>query len=435
VTDRGAKTRIQAAAGDRARVALLTPTGADGAVTQRVLASAGFDAYLCSDIAAATEAITGDIVAIVIAEEALNARARARLLEVLREQPQWSDLPVIVLAGQRGPGETLNAELEELTLRANVTVLERPVRIATLVTTLRAAERARRRQFELRRHLEERRQAEETLRESEARLRLAMLDAEEANRAKTEFLTTMSHELRTPLNAIGGYAQLLSLGIRGPLSDEQRQDLERIDKSQRHLLSLINDILNFAKLEAGRVDFEIEPVSISAILADLEPLVMPQLREKQLHYDDHRHECAAVVLADEEKVRQILLNLLSNAIKFTQPGGTIEIQVEGEREAASLAASDTVSLTVSDTGIGIAQEKLAAIFEPFVQLGRRLASTHEGTGLGLSISRNLARGMGGDLVAHSDAGRGARFTLELRRAPTSAVDVQASARDGERQSA
>ena len=412
--------------GDRARVALLTPTGADGEVTQRVLAKAGFDGYLCAHITAAANAIADDVVALVVAEEALNAPARARLGEALQQQPQWSDVPVIVLAGQRGPGEMLSPELEELTRQANVTVLERPVRIATLVTTLRSAERARRRQFELRRHLEQRHEAEETLRESEARLRVAMREAEDANRAKTEFLTTMSHELRTPLNAIGGYAQLLSLGIRGPLSDEQRRDLERIDKSQRHLLSLINDILNFAKLEAGRVDFEIEAVPVGAVLASIEPLVMPQLREKQIRYDDHRLACDATVLGDEEKIRQILLNLLSNAIKFTQPGGAIDV--------VSQSNGDTVSIIVSDTGVGIASEKLGAIFEPFVQVGRRLASTHEGTGLGLSISRNLARGMGGDLVAESESGRGARFTLLLRRAPAETAASQISAREDEARS-
>jgi signal transduction histidine kinase len=411
---------------DRARVALLTPTGADGEVTQRVLGKAGFNGYLCADVTAAANAIADDVVALVVAEEALNAPARTRLFEALQQQPQWSDVPVIVLAGQRGPGETLSPELEELTMRANVTVLERPVRVATLVTTLRSAERARRRQFELRRHLEQRHEAEETLRESEARLRLAMREAEDANRAKTEFLTTMSHELRTPLNAIGGYAQLLSLGIRGPLSDEQRQDLERIDKSQRHLLSLINDILNFAKLEAGRVDFEIEAVPVAAVLASIEPLVMPQLREKQIRYDDHRQGCDAVVLGDEEKVRQVLLNLLSNAIKFTQPGGAIDVACE--------SVDDTVSIIVADTGVGIAREKLGAIFEPFVQVGRRLGSTHEGTGLGLSISRNLARGMGGDLVAESEIGQGARFTLLLRRAPTVTSSTQISSREDEARS-
>ena len=412
---------------EHARVALLMPTGADASVTQRVLAKAGFEAHPCADIDAAALALSGDTVALVVAEEALNTWARAHLLDALHHQPPWSDIPVIVLAGQRGPAETLSPDLQELTTRVNLTVLERPVRIATLVTTLRSAERARRRQFELRQYLDERREAEETLRQSEARLRIAMREAEEANRAKTEFLTTMSHELRTPLNAIGGYAQLLSLGIRGPLSDEQRRDLERIDKSQRHLLSLINDILNFAKLEAGRVDFDIVPISMSAVLAGIEPLVTPQLSEKALRYDDHRAACDAVVLADDEKVRQVLLNLLSNAIKFTPAGGSIEVECT--------SAGDTVSIAVSDTGIGIPEEKLGAIFEPFVQVGRRLASTHEGTGLGLSISRNLARGMGGDLVAHSEIGGGARFTLLLRRAPGSLVARQSPAHDAEAQPA
>src|SRR5690348_9383267 len=178
---------------NRGRVALLTPTGADASVIQRVLAGAGFEAHACADIVAAARAISDEVVALVVAEEALTAGARARIFEALQQQPPWSDVPVIVLAGQRGPGESLGAELEELTTRANVTVLERPVRIATLVTTLRSAERARRRQFELRRYLDERREAEQTLREGEARLRAAIQQAEEANRAKTEFLTTMSH--------------------------------------------------------------------------------------------------------------------------------------------------------------------------------------------------------------------------------------------------
>ena len=376
-------------------------------MTQRVLAAAGFDATVCTNVEELCRAILDDVVALVVAEEALVPRARALLLEELQRQPPWSDVPVVVLASQRGPGESLTPDVEDLTRRANVTVLERPVRVATLVTTLRSAERARNRQFELRRYLGERQAAEETLRESEARLRAATRQAEDANRAKTEFLATMSHELRTPLNAIAGYAQLLTLGVRGPLTEDQRQDLERIDKSQRHLLSLINDILNFAKLEAGRVDYEIGNVSVSAILASLEPLVTPQLQAKDLRYEDHRPSCNATLRGDEEKVRQILLNLLSNAIKFTPAGGTIAVECEN--------GVDMVSITVSDDGVGIAHEKLGAIFEPFVQVGRRLASAHEGTGLGLSISRNLARAMGGDLVVDSELGRGARFTLSLPR--------------------
>ena len=396
-------------------VALVMPSGADAVVTERILAKAGFVTQPYGDIAAACAVFGPQLETLIITEEALTADARAVLMDCLARQPAWSDVPVIVLAGRRGPSDVLSPQLEELTTSANVTILERPVRVATLVTTLRAARRARRRQFEVRQYLEERRAAEETLRESERRLRLAREQAEEANRVKTEFLAVMSHELRTPLNAIGGYAQLLSLGIRGPLTQEQRQDLERIDRSQRHLLSLINDILNFAKLEAGRVDFEIEPVELRGVLDSLEALVMPLLRAKDIRYDDRGRARDAMVLADEEKVRQILLNLLSNAIKFTAAGGAIEIDCGGD--------DATVHITVTDSGIGIAPEKLGAIFEPFVQLERKLASTHEGTGLGLSISRNLARAMGGDLVVESSPGHGARFTLSLPRAATAARSV------------
>ena len=401
----------RAAEAETTGVALVMPSGADAVVTERILGKAGFVTHAYGDITTACASLGTDLETLIIAEEALTTDARSHLVECLARQPPWSDVPVIVLASRRGLSYGLSPQLEELTTSANMTILERPVRVATLVTTLRAARRARRRQFEVRQYLEAQRAAEETLRESERRLRLAREQAEEANRAKTEFLAVMSHELRTPLNAIGGYAQLLSLGIRGPLTDEQRQDLERIDRSQRHLLSLINDILNFAKLEAGRVDFDIEPVELRGVLASLEALVMPLLRAKSIRYDDRPRACDAVVLADEEKVRQILLNLLSNAIKFTAAGGTIEIGCGGD--------ADTVRVTVTDSGIGIAPEKLGAIFEPFVQLERKLASTHEGTGLGLSISRNLARAMGGDLVAESAPGRGARFTLSLPRAAVS----------------
>ena len=396
-----------------AGVALVMPSGADAIVTERILGKAGFATQPYADIASACRTLGAGVETLIITEEALTLEARTLLVDCLMRQPAWSDVPVIVLAGRRGPSDVLSLQLEELTTSANVTILERPVRIATLVTTLRAALRARRRQLEVRQYLEERQAAEETLRESERRLRQAREQAEEANRVKTEFLAVMSHELRTPLNAIGGYAQLLSLGIRGPLTDEQRQDLERIDRSQRHLLSLINDILNFAKLEAGRVDFEIEPVELRGVLESLEALVMPLLRAKEIRYDDRGRACDAVVLADEEKVRQILLNLLSNAIKFTAAGGAIEIDCQGD--------AATVRITVTDSGIGIAAEKLGAIFEPFVQLERKLATTHEGTGLGLSISRNLARAMHGDLVAESTPGHGARFTLSLPRARPAAT--------------
>jgi PAS domain S-box-containing protein len=236
----------------------------------------------------------------------------------------------------------------------------------------------------------------------------ARAEAELANKAKTDFLATMSHELRTPLNAIAGYAELLEVGIHGPITEKQRESLSRIQRSQRHLLSLINDVLNFAKLSAGRVEYEITDVPVRKAVDQVEELVTVQLQEKALEFS--RDDCSdgRVVRADADKVQQILLNLLSNSIKFTPQGGRITVSCDGD--------DTTVSIAVEDSGIGIPADRLTQIFEPFVQVDRRLSSRHEGTGLGLAISRDLARAMGGDIVVRSEIGRGSTFTVTLPRA-------------------
>jgi len=240
-------------------------------------------------------------------------------------------------------------------------------------------------------------------------LEAARAEAETANRVKSDFLATMSHELRTPLNAIGGYSALLLEGVRGELSDEQRADVARIQRSGRHLLGLINDILNFAKLEAGRVEFRSQDVDVAQLLASLEDLIRPQVDGKRLSYT---HECpsgSVVLRGDGEKVRQILLNLVTNAVKFTEPGGEIHVGCD--------VGDDVVRITVRDTGRGIASEHLARIFDPFVQVGReRSPESQQGVGLGLAISRDLAQGMGGSLGAKSTPGEGSAFTLTLPRA-------------------
>ena len=235
----------------------------------------------------------------------------------------------------------------------------------------------------------------------------ARQSAEEANAAKSRFLAAMSHELRTPLNAIAGYAELLDVGIHGTLNDAQRQAIQRIQRSQHHLLSLINDILNFARLEAGRVEYRLADVPMRELLAELESFVAPQLAQRGVAFDCDR-DSELTVRADREKVLQILLNLLSNAIKFTNAGGEVRVRC-GSTER-------TVSIAVDDTGIGIPADRLDAIFEPFVQVHRTLAEPTEGTGLGLAISRDLARGMEGDLTVESAPGKGSSFTLTLPRA-------------------
>ena len=236
--------------------------------------------------------------------------------------------------------------------------------------------------------------------ESEARR-----DAEAANKAKGEFLAMMSHELRTPLNAIDGYAELLELEIRGPLTEGQRNDIGRIRKSQRVLLGLITDILNYVRIEAGQVHYLMEPVRIADLADAVIPLVAPQADLKRLELSVRSSDAPAAAMADSDKLQQVLLNLLSNAVKFTDDGGAVSLE---------WSMYDTrVEVRVADSGIGIPNERLESIFEPFVQVDTSLTRIHHGTGLGLAISRELVRGMGGDLRAESVVGVGSTFTVTL----------------------
>jgi len=234
-----------------------------------------------------------------------------------------------------------------------------------------------------------------------------LAEAEEANRLKSDFLAAMSHELRTPLNAIGGYADLIDLGVGGPITERQHEYLARIRASQQHLLGIISDLLNFSRIEAGQMTYEPADVPIRAMIATVLPLVRPQATTGGLTLEQDDCPDELVVRVDRTKGEQIILNLLSNAVKFTPAGGTVTV--------GCAAAGDHVSVSVRDTGPGIPADKLSAIFEPFVQIGRTLTSAHEGTGLGLAISRDLARAMGGDVTVESVVDVGSTFTLVLPR--------------------
>ena len=380
--------------GPSAAVAIIAPTGRDGMVAERILESNGIAAISRPDVKSGCAALSGgEAGVLMVAEEALDKPARVCLLDFLEHQPSWSDVPIVLLTGTDELSGALPAALDPIIARGNITLLERPVRLATLITILRSAVRARERQFDVR-----------DLVLSERAARTA---AEEANKAKSQFLATMSHELRTPLNAIAGYTQLLELGLHGPVTGAQKEDLQRIDRSQRHLLSLINDILNFAKIEAGRVDVESSTVHVDTLLEGLKEFVEPQLREKQLEFSQCNNDPDVRACADTDKVRQILINLLSNAIKFTPPAGKITLDCK--------ANDKTVTISVADNGNGIPADKLEAIFEPFVQVGRDFNSGQSGTGLGLAISRDLARRMDGDLTVESTPGEGSVFSLTLPR--------------------
>ncbi|MDB4899368.1 MAG: ATP-binding region ATPase domain protein [Gemmatimonadetes bacterium] len=253
------------------------------------------------------------------------------------------------------------------------------------------------------------------LQASNAKLLEARKLAESASRAKSDFLATMSHELRTPLNAIGGHTQLLQMGLRGPVTPAQKEALERIDRSHRRLLGLINDILNLSRIEAGHVEYDLADVSLRAALDEVLPMIEPQLAEHTLGFEICDPAHLPTVRADREKLEQVLLNLLSNAVKFTDPGGRIWIEAVRSEQLPG-----KVLINVVDTGLGIPAHKLEYIFEPFTQVDASHSRIGQGTGLGLAISRDLARGMGGDLRAKSDTGKGSTFTLVLDEAGVAA---------------
>jgi signal transduction histidine kinase len=231
--------------------------------------------------------------------------------------------------------------------------------------------------------------------------------AQDANEAKGRFVNIISHELRTPLGAIGGYAALLDEGIQGALSDGQRDYIARIRHNQMHIVRLVNELLDLAKIESGQLPMTLAAVPVQGVLDSVRTMIEPQVQEGKLQLVVQSCEPTLCLHADSERLKQIVLNLLSNAVKFTPPGGAVRITADATTEA--------VRLRVQDTGVGIPADRLEAVFQPFFQV-EASQSRGTGTGLGLAISRELARAMGGDLTVESVVSHGSTFTLSVPRA-------------------
>jgi PAS domain S-box-containing protein len=340
----------------------------------------------------------------------------------------------VVIHGSRGPYGVLGAHTGRLRgfTRDDVHFLQS---VANVLATA----------IERRRYEEALGSAKRSAEEARSRAEDARRAADEANAAKSQFLATMSHEIRTPINAVLGYTELLEMDLAGPVTDQQRGYLERIQASGRHLLNIVDDVLDLAKVEAGRLSVARTRadahVSVSAALS----LIRPQAAARGIAVSLRcRGDTASPYLGDEDRVRQILVNLLSNAVKFTEPGGRIEVTCErvdrpdGDLQGAAARPEEGAPgggtgwtcIRVADTGIGIAPEKLASVFEPFVQVEGALQTAYTrqqgGTGLGLAISRRLARLMGGDLTARSELDAGSTFTLWLPTAPSDATPVRST---------
>jgi signal transduction histidine kinase/CheY-like chemotaxis protein len=248
----------------------------------------------------------------------------------------------------------------------------------------------------------------------ESELNEAMAVADKANRAKSEFLSSMSHELRTPLNAILGFAQLLETGAPSP-TVTQKRNIDQILKAGWYLLELINEILDLALIESGKLTLSNEPVSLAEVMVECRAMIESQARKRGLGMTFPQFEIARFILADRTRVKQVLINLLFNAIKYNRPQGAVAVE-------CNLVEPDSIRICVRDTGVGLAPEQLAQLFQPFNRLGKE-SSAEEGTGIGLVVTKRLVELMGGTIGADSTVGVGSVFWVEfpLTSAPQFAV--------------
>ena len=254
------------------------------------------------------------------------------------------------------------------------------------------------------RDVTERKRLDQVLREKNVELESARQVADKANLAKSDFLSSMSHELRSPLNAILGFAQLMESGAPAP-TPSQRASIEQILQAGWYLLELINEILDLALIESGKLSLSLEPISLSEVLLDCQAMIEPQAQKSGIRVSFAQFEGPCFVRADRTRMKQVLVNLLSNAIKYNRAGGTIDVRFSAE-------SPQRLRISVHDTGEGLSADKLAQLFEPFNRLGQE-ASAEEGTGIGLVVSKRLVELMGGDIGVQSTVGVGSVFWIEL----------------------
>ena len=391
-----------ARAGDD-HILILAPTGNDGEVTSSLLTDAGLRTEICDSLEALTER-TEAAGAMLIAEEALVPPGVWALVEAVRRQPTWSDLPLVVLTNRGDGTDTPISALRVIEAMGNVTLLERPVRVVTLLSAMQSALRARRRQYEVRDHLEERRRAEAERERLLARERAARAEVEAANRAKDEFLAVLSHELRTPLQPILGWVKLL----RNDTIDAStlQRGLETIERNARTQAQIVEDLLDVSRVIIGKLRLDSRPVTMRLVVEAAVDAVRASADAKSIVIDAALPGHSPVVAGDSNRLQQVVWNLLSNAVAFTPEGGRVTVHLEQMgREAV---------VRVVDTGQGIAPHFLPQIFERFRQADSTSTRRHGGLGLGLAIVRHLVELHGGSVQADSAGeGRGATFTIRL----------------------
>jgi signal transduction histidine kinase/ActR/RegA family two-component response regulator len=377
------------------RVLVLALTTRDGATTRELLSSAGVDSEVCADFGGLLRELALGAAATVIAEERITPRDSARLATLLAQQPPWSDLPVLLLTRE---GADSPAARDAVSNLGNVTLLERPLRISTLLSAVRTATRARKRQYQIRGYLEERERAAEALRAADQR--------------KDEFLATLGHELRNPLAPLLTGLQLLRMGTTTDAAAGRVTAV--MERQVDHLVRLVDDLLEVSRITRGVIDVQREPVDLATLLRSAVDTTRPMFdaQEHELHVQLPREQIT--ISGDAVRLTQVFANLLTNAAKYTNQGGRIELE--------ALRLGGNAVIRVRDNGIGIAPGHLRSVFEMFMQVDRSNRRAQGGLGIGLTLVRSLVQMHGGTVTAHSAGpGSGSEFVVTLPVLETQSV--------------
>ena len=379
------------------RILILTPTGRDAELSARFLEEAKLSPYICDDIEHLCEQIVAGSGVVFLTEESLTAHAFACLARVLHGQANWSDIPIILLTSG-GSESPANAEaLRLLEAIGNVNLIERPVRMTTLLSTMKAALRARNRQYDVREHMENELHTKQELEK-------AVTKIEEASRLKDEFLATVSHELRTPLNAVLGWARLLRSNNLDKADGERA--LETIERSARSQQQLVEDLLDVSRAISGKLRLDSQTVDPRQFIVGAVEALKPTAQLRKIRIKQKIDPKLRVVYGDPIRLRQVVWNLLSNAIKFSSEGGLVEL--------AARRTNAHVEISVRDYGDGISADFLPHVFERFRQADMTTTRAHGGLGLGLAIVREIVQLHRGTVVVESQGeGQGAKFTVQL----------------------
>jgi signal transduction histidine kinase len=387
---------------DELRVLLVAPTGADARLSQRILADAGMACTVYTDVATVCAALPNGAGAVVLTEEALASGNVHRLSVALSMQPPWSDMPIIVLTRDGSASSVAKYALDTL---GNVMVLDRPVRVATLVSAVRTALRGRERQYQIRAHLEERERAAVEREQLYAAEQQARAAAEAAVTLRDAFLSIAAHELKTPLTSLLGNIQLVERRIAryGGLSERDQHAIQVASQQAGRLRQMIDALLDVSRLEQGQLSISHDPVDVGLLAERIVQEVQPGLRQHSV--ESHTPTEAVMILGDELRLEQVLQNLIQNAIKYSPAGGTIDVTVEHD--------TVYVAVQVRDHGVGIPADALPHLFERFYRVSDAMERHIQGTGIGLYVVKEIVALHGGQVEVTSQEGVGSTFTVWL----------------------